>query len=380
MTKAALKKIKCLVQRNIQTKVTTVVLDTKHYKEKDPDAELYKAAQAFRVERTVATYEYLIGMVAPELEKVKEMVATVFVGDDFEIRGDKMYLKGSKIPLPPVMRRKVEHFIAEGYPVESLVNFWSLCLLNPSAQARDGFFTYCEKYNVTVTDGGYAVMYKTVTHKRKARYRTDLADFVAEAAMKVKTSRKSRKLYNVYLEDDIHQLHSAKRKTKPAGKKVGNLDELFLKIDKLAEQSQTVYTDKHTRQSNIVLGKPEKKDRRLCDPNINVACGKGLHVGSHSYVKAFADIDDTILAILVNPMHIVALPASDDSKIRCCEYFPYAIMTRRGPNGDWDEVPSEYFEEHFRNYEKKDIGKLLLTGGQSDIEISPKITDLYGDS
>jgi hypothetical protein len=56
-------------------------------------------------------------------------------------------------------------------------------------------------------------------------------------------------------------------------------------------------------------------------------------------------------------MNIVALPKYDHSKIRCCEYFPYAVMAV--DNEHWEEIESDYFEDDYCNYEKEHIDQLL---------------------
>ena len=377
-------KQKCLVSRNVEKGITTMIIGSKHYREKDPNGEIYAAAQSFRAKRSRAALDFLMGLLAPELKAMEKAIEVAFSSDEFEVIDDQICLKGTNIPLPPVMVRKVKHFAEKGYPLSALANFWSLCLLNPSAVARDRFYEYCDKYNVTITDGGYAVLYKTVTHKRKAKYRTDLADFVAEAVLKVKRSKKAKKWYDVYLiqenGEDYYELHHTQAKNLPTGEgktKSGNLDYLFGKLDEIARESKTLYTDKHSKKMNIYLGTPVSMSREKCDPNINSACSYGLHVGSEAYVQEFASPSDTVLATLVSPMNVVALPFYDNSKIRVCEYFPYAIMSRDS-TGHWDELETEYFEENFRDYEKDSIKLLTLNTGQVSVEVSPRVIDLYG--
>lgn len=64
-----------------------------------------------------------------------------------------------------------------------------------------------------------------------------------------------------------------------------------------------------------------------------------------------------VLAVLVNPANIVALPESDHSKIRTCEYYPYAVMSVG--NEEWEEIEVDYFEEDYCDYEEENLQNLI---------------------
>lgn len=132
----------------------------------------------------------------------------------------------------------------------------------------------------------------------------------------------------------------------------------------------------------IRLGEPVPMPREECDPDINVDCSEGLHVGSYEYVKAFHPNDGTVLACLVNPRDIVALPKRDHSKIRTCLYMPYAVM-KENEDGHWEEAESGYWEEDFIDYEKeqihKEIDQLRLRQSNDDdsSEKTQKLIEFY---
>ena len=140
---------------------------------------------------------------------------------------------------------------------------------------------------------------------------------------------------------------------------IGNLAKLFteLVIDKQdlepdERDKEPVWEPYHSGSygMEIRLGEPVTMPRDECDPDIRRECSYGLHVGSYEYVHRFHPQDGTVLACLVNPRDIVALPEYDNSKIRTCAYMPYGIIGQ-DEEGNWEEVTSAYWEEDFLDYE-----------------------------
>lgn len=108
----------------------------------------------------------------------------------------------------------------------------------------------------------------------------------------------------------------------------------------------TVFTDSYTGTMDIILGIPVKQDRKNCDPNPDRTCSNGLHVGSMEYVKG----NKMILSCLINPSNVVSIPRDyNNTKMRCCEYFPFAVT---------HEEHQEKFSDHdYKNYSEEDLGK-----------------------
>lgn len=123
---------------------------------------------------------------------------------------------------------------------------------------------------------------------------------------------------------------------------------------------------------SINLGEPQPMPREECDPSIRHSCSRGLHVGSYDYVSKFGSTRDTILACLVSPRDIVALPKSDRSKLRTCLYLPYAIM-ERDEDGNWEEI--EETEVDLEHMDKKSDMEDLL----SKLEEEDTLTDIQQD-
>jgi len=112
------------------------------------------------------------------------------------------------------------------------------------------------------------------------------------------------------------------------------------------EPSSVAFRKKGSHGLNISLGEPQTQPRESCDPNPRVSCSRGLHVGSYDYVSGYGRNMDTILATLVSPRDVVAVPQSQNSKMRTCKYVPYAIMDR-DHEGYWEEIDSVYIPENY---------------------------------
>ena len=146
---------------------------------------------------------------------------------------------------------------------------------------------------------------------------------------------------------------------------VGNVQTIMDTLAEIEEENQSVYTDKHTHTMEIKLGVPVKMDRTACDADPKRDCSYGLHVGATSYVEQFRgynrrnsdDDKSPVLVCLVNPMHVVAVPEYDHSKMRVAEYYPFA----RGlvVNGEIDIVENKYFPSDYKVHEEKELAEML---------------------
>jgi len=117
----------------------------------------------------------------------------------------------------------------------------------------------------------------------------------------------------------------------------GTLGEMYTLIVNSSDAQFQPWYDGGTYGNEIDLGEMVSMPREKCDPNSEVACSQGLHVGSHKYVRSFGSNMDVMLACVVSPRDIVALPDQDHSKVRFCRYLPYAVM-EEGEDGSWEEI------------------------------------------
>jgi hypothetical protein len=128
------------------------------------------------------------------------------------------------------------------------------------------------------------------------------------------------------------------------------------------------YTDMYSRTMRIVLGEPTKMERKDCDADPAIDCSVGLHVGATRFVELFANKKSTILACLVNPANVVAVPNYDHSKMRVTEYFPFAVATYI--DGKIDIVEQKYFEDDYCTYEIVELEKQITKVQAGELPIA----------
>jgi len=104
--------------------------------------------------------------------------------------------------------------------------------------------------------------------------------------------------------------------------------------------------------------------------NDNSSCVPGLHIGGLYYIAWYSG---EIHNVFVDPMHIGAIPCSDDGAIRCLQYFVHSSLA--GVNGSmyhsskyaeltdqqWEEMRREIQEENMRAAEKLQESEELLS-------------------
>lgn len=335
----------------------------RHIKDEERIATILPLLMSYKEDPSEQKAEELIEALNPY---VREQYSDVL---DTDSTG-RLFLKGTKVPLPGALEKVIKSYVDMNIPIDSLVNFWTLCMQNPSEVARDGFFKYVNDFGVVITDNGYALLYKAVNNNKKEEEDANLRKsihFVTSQYLRLKGMKKSPKSYNVYaMKDDeentVRFAISTHTGNPPEGDytELGNLHEMYHQIleegSQISRKSEGMYIPSRTGShgNSINLGKPVVMPREQCDPDINQSCSYGLHVGSHKYVSSFGRSMDTILAVLVNPRDVVALPEYDHSKIRVCEYFPYAEI-ERDEQGNWEELDHGHFEEDFLNYEKEEL-------------------------
>lgn len=325
---------------------------------------------------------------------------------------DTYYLKGIDIPMPELLAETFVDYLDNEFDVTPLVNFWKLLITNPDPRVRTDLFQFLNEYNFAITDNGYFIAYKAVIVKEESK-NEDLAAFVSNQYLKIKSWKKNPANYEIvtfnkidvqtvpnpdynedrdFMDDDddynndepefieqtigtpyLKLVKDGERNPEFGTfvKSHGNLLSLFKNIDKIAENNRTVYESKYCGKNGRVaqiIGVPVKQERGTTNNDPKVECSSGLHVGSTKYVEWYGNgSNDVILLTLVNPAHVVAVPEYDTSKIRTCEYFPYAVLDRL-PDGKFEVIEElPYFEDEYMTYEKTELEKEVARI-QSEIE------------
>jgi hypothetical protein len=275
----------------------------------------------------------------------------------------EVYLAGFNTPVPESLVKIAKEYHDNGFPIDAIVNFWKLLMINPDKRVRENLFDFITIHDFVLTPTGYMLVYKAV--ERVDGKANPLAEFVSNRYFQVKKSwKESPKNYVVYqnLVDKSYAITSTDTIAKWDEKEkaievLGNLNEMYnsLFTEEGVVKAPAVFQSLYSGAPKMIinLGVPVKQARKECDANPKQDCSNGLHVGATAYVERMYSNADAILVCLVNPANVVAVPDYDHSKMRVCEYFPFAIATYK--DGKIDIVEKAYYEDDYKTYEIEEL-------------------------
>lgn len=299
-------------------------------------------------------------------------------GLESDIESGEVYLSGFNTPIPNTLVSVIKDYHENGYPIDAIINFWKLLMINPDKRVRTSLFDFIAAHDFVLTDKGYMVVYKAVYYKADAK-KSVLGEFVSNQYLHVKKDwRCSPNKYSVYRDNETGNLAITKTKTvnnwdledgELNVEVLGKLGDMYNEIFTGIETDETpVYTDMYSKTMHIVLGQPMKMDRKDCDGDPQVECSFGYHCGGTSYVNNFASSTcggkGVVLACYVNPANVVAVPIADCTKMRVTEYFAFAVANYE--NGKIDIIEQSYFESDYQEYEEKELFKLIAKVKKSE--------------
>ena len=302
----------------------------------------------------------------------EKLRVAIDAGLEHDIENGEIYLAGFNTPIPKTLIDIIRDYHENNFPLDAIINFWKLLMLNPDVRIREVLFDFINAHDFVLTDNGYMVVYKAVYVNNKS-IDTTFATFVSNRYLHVKKQwKKNPDKYVVYInsngEYQITKTITAENwnETEMGIEFLGNLDELFNALFNNQNNEEKsiltpTYTDMHTQKMEIKLGVPVKQLRKDCDANFREDCSNGLHVGATKYVEKFANWnnshDKAILVCYINPMNVIAVPEYDHSKMRVCEYFPFAIATF--DNNKIDIIEQKYFETDYCDYELSTLNEQI---------------------
>lgn len=327
------------------------------------------------------------------------------LGDEhFEVIGIKLYMKGINITVPEFLALEFAKRRDNQEDLSAMMNFWRLCALNPDPRCREDLYKFLINNDLTLTPSGYFVAYRNVNVKNEGLRERN--EFVAEQWLKIKTQKRGPKNFVVVWNNEDQEfelMHEDKwsnvnDETYEADKGYededgywveeweeedlyeyhGNLQELYVEFVNLEASEQTVYTDGYTGRMEIILGQPVKISRKECDANPDRTCSRGLHAANSSWLKSgyFGSVG---LAVLINPMHVIAVPYTDGGKLRCCEYLPIATI-EYNDEGKVIPIDTNTFELEYAEYTQEELEDLIENTPLESLkehEIIPKEISLY---
>jgi len=278
--------------------------------------------------------------------------------DDFEVRGDSVYLKGINRSLPQLLveeflrivnaNNRNAYVLSMNEEYQSLKRFFMWCCLNPRAEVADKLYNFLKRNSFKITKQGFFVALRNVVTLHGS---TELVQFVSNAYNKVKAVwKKSPDAYEVYLKDGqysfIHiddtyttELMEGEEwydeeideyvtsedeevtvKRSDLGELIGNLTDLYLDLPNRAENR---FTDAHTQTFDIRIGRPVNMDPGACRWNTDDCGAEGLHFTANEI--HYVGCGDQSVLVLINPMKVVGI---GESKGRCWEYLPIMTVPR----------------------------------------------------
>lgn len=302
----------------------------------------------------------------------------------------EVFLAGFNTAIPMKLVDIIKEYWENSYPLEAIINFWKLLMINPDVRVRLSLFDFINTHDFVLTDEGYMIVYKAVDRVGEIE-NNPLVEFVSNKYLFVKKEWAcSANKYAVYRDNETDELAITKCATamgwgwdaydtnvqsmsETGIDVVGKLGDLYNKlcVNVQEEDEQVVYTDMHTHRMRIVLGQPTIMPRTKCDSDPAVDCSYGLHVGATKYVERFANRDGVILACYVNPANVVAVPDYDHSKMRVSEYFPFAVATYT--DGKIDIVEQMYFESDYASHEVAEVEKMIEKVQANELPIEKAI-------
>lgn len=227
-------------------------------------------------------------------------------------------MKGfESIIMPQLLVDKITAFLKAGANIEPLLNFWSLCLLNPNEIARTKLFAYLSHHRFIITPSGYFVTYRLVK----------------------KTGSK----------DVFTDAHTRKFK---------------IKIGEIVSIPRTECDEDGSKECSkgLHVGSPAF---------IGVSKGEGYNKERGQIGTGYVNdntgnsmLGDQAIIAFVNPAHVVSVPDSDTRKLRCCEYYPFKLTTA-------EEIISVEDANYFvyeADYKKIELEQLMASIGKDTLK------------
>jgi hypothetical protein len=295
-----------------------------------------------------------------EVEDFNNLIDKVNNSNYITKLGDCFYIKSiSNISVPiELVKSFLEAEINNSQElIESYLNFWRLCSMNPNSEARANLFWFLKKWGMKISKNGFIVAFRNAVVKHK-NIHYELAEFISESFLNIRfTKKKSTKDYVIVKDNEDNYFlfkNTSKELENKKFKVLGTVQELYNKLSNENEE-ELVFTDQHSGTTTIKLGQPVRLNRKECDES-QISCSRGLHAGGLHWLGQ-GYFGDVTLMVLINPSQIVSVPKEDDyGKLRCCEYYPVSIVSRDGKGNIIIPDFEDSFDDDFLNITLENYG------------------------
>lgn len=329
-----------------------------------------------------------------DVEKtITPLIKILSNNDNFEIEGDKVYLKGIKsitIPSSIVaefirLQENLEAVKLDNSNLEkitlyeeefnALLMFTYKLLLNPMENSRKDCLEYVKKYNIKLTNTGNMIMYRRIVSVDNSN--KGLIDFVSKQYLKVKSWKKTPSKYKVVTipNSNIFELKPFEFNVEYTDYVcLGDLNFLY---NNLSELKENRYTDDYTRSYDIRIGEVYKIREADIDINKHGSCGGSLHIADGK-VFNYSSFGDTPVVTLTDPRHVYKMDSGSNGKIGVKQMFIMAI-TEQDENGNYIDIDSQVvvnFDEIYHNQTIKELQDALQNKSFEPLSVGDTITNL----
>lgn len=367
---------KKVIKQQLTGKLLTVIIDKKKYSLSSPDNALKllikKEIEKYNKKNSDLVLSKIIKLLTPEetkkkaellvikkqVHKQKKVVKGLLKASKKEVKKIKVKLdprfevtaagavrlKGYAVDIPEELVREIYDYQRDRTPLEPLINFWMLAMLNPNPIARDKMFGYLSRHKLILTPNGYFVTYRMV-----------------------KTTDNPKEF--------THAHHSAGKRLIYRPGTVARIPRSECDEDGSVDCSRGLHTGtpafigiKGVEKETLGKGY-DKGEKEVVTKSQGGQYGTGYDY-SPQETKTTQKFDNSFgnqaIICLVNPMHVVSVPNSDTRKMRSCEFYFCKLTT---PEEVIDLQTNDYhiFDHKYKQYEVEELKKMLASTNLKNI-------------
>ena len=217
----------------------------------------------------------------------------------FEMDADekKLYLTGSKDPIPSQLADKIIDFLDNGLPVTPLIKFWESCLKNPHFIAVQELFDFLERNKLPITDDGGFLGYKKLNFAERVVIPEKFEELLLNKQGEVVTVKGFK------VSDAVSKEY----------------------LDFISAVNNPMMKDVHSGRIKQKLGDVVSIPRiKLNELERRESCGYGLHIGSFDYEFS----GNVRVLCKVMPEDVIACNPHEE-KLRTCKYQIVSFVDER---------------------------------------------------
>lgn len=308
----------------------------------------YQVAEAQSIDEIKALLAPELSKEEQEVKKKEEEIKAIVDGfeilestGEFEIKDNAVYMVGINRSIPELLVKefiKAINTVCGSYYEEwgdvdhvtlhkdeyykALKNFWLKCCCNPNAVAANDLFGFLQHHTFEIDKWGNFYAYRRVVSKESTF--SEIVAFISNQYTKIKGWKKNPSNYHVMsLEGEylLVKVEDILNKIDEGYTDEGNLKQLYLDLPDYQEKN---YTSAHTGKEDYRVGEIIEMGRKDTDEDNTRSCSLGYHISSRDF--DYSSFGDTPILAICNPMDVVAVPHSDQGKLRTCRWFFAAVL------------------------------------------------------